>query len=197
MPTSPRPSISATAPDFAALLKPSILAALALLVASCGSAAAPPETGPQWPQQTGRVVDQAGVLSALEQTRLSSASADLERDVGPQLVIVTVPSLQDYPIEDFSIRLARSWQIGSREHGDGLMMLVAPNERRVRIEVGTGLEKRVTDPYAYRVIHDRMLPRFRENDLPGGIVAGSDALIERLRSHKSDAEIAREDGVVT
>jgi uncharacterized protein len=175
----------------------SFFAAFALLLAACGTAPAAKEPAPLLPEPSGRVVDEADLLTPAQESQLSDASAALEREVGPQFAIVTVRSLQNYSINDYSIHLARSWGLGSPQRNDGILLLVAPAERRVRIEVGRGLEQRVTDPYAARVIRNQMAPRFRENDLSGGIIAGSEALIERLRSRQSDAEIARLDGVVT
>jgi uncharacterized protein len=179
-----------------------LLAAFALVLAACGSA--PPATAnaqawgapPAFPALTGRVVDQANLLSPADEQRLSGASQAVEREVGPQFVVVTVSDLQGRSIEDYGVQLGRTWRIGSRAHNDGIMLIVAPNERRVRIEVGYGLERRVTDPFAARVIRERILPRFRDRDFPGGIIAGSDAIIARLRSRQSDAEIAAEDHVL-
>ena len=200
MPTSRPPSTSATAadPQPARQVKAiQLFAAFAFLLAACGSAPAVAPRGPDFPALTGRVVDQADLLPAAEERRLAAASAALEREVGSQYVIATVPTLQGYPIEEYGVDLGRTWGIGSRERNDGVILLVAPNERQVRIEVGYGLEKRVTDPYAHRVIQERILPKFREGDMAGGIAAGSEAIIARLRSTRLDAEIAREDGLVT
>ena len=179
-----------------------ILAAFALALAACG--AAPPATAnaqggwgppPTFPALTGRVVDQANLLSPADEQRLSAASEAVEREVGPQFVIVTVGDLQGHSINDYGVQLGRTWRIGSRAHDDGILLIVAPNERKVRIEVGYGLERRVTDPFAARVIRERILPRFLARDFPGGIIAGSDAIIARLRSRQSDREIAVEDHI--
>jgi uncharacterized protein len=143
------------------------------------------------------VVDEADLLSPAQEQQLAAASDAVEREVGPQFVVATVRSLQGYPILEYSVDLGRHWGIGSKERNDGLILLVAPSEKQVRIAVGYGLERRVTDPYAHRVIQERILPQFRAGRMADGIVAGSEALITRLRSHQSDAEIAREDGVVT
>lgn len=175
------------------------LALTALSLAACDGEASPGNSvaDARFPELTGRVVDEADLLTPPQEQQLDAASEALEREVGPQFVIVTVPTLHGYPILEYSVDLGRHWGIGSRERNDGLLLVVAPNERQVRIEVGYGLERRVTDPYASRVIQDRILPRFREGDMSGGIIVGSQALIERLRSRQSDAEIARQDGVVT
>jgi uncharacterized protein len=178
-----------------------ILAAFALALAACGSA--PPATAnaqawdapPTFPALTGRIVDQANLLSPADEQRLSATSQAVEREVGAQFVIVTLRDLQGRSIEDYGVQLGRTWRIGSRAHNDGVILIVAPNERKVRIEVGYGLERRVTDPFAAKVIRERILPRFRDGDFPGGIVAGSEAIVARLRSRQSDRQIAAEDHV--
>ena len=185
---------------------PRLLPALAALaLAACGegaeanrSAAAPTSFAfaAEPPALSGRVVDQADVLTPDEERALSGKSEALEREVGPQFVIVTVKSLGGQPIEQYGVQLGRRWGIGSKERNDGLLLIVAPAERKARIEVGYGLEKRVTDPFAARVMREQLVPRFQEGDFGAGIAAGSDALIARLRSKASDRAIAREDLVV-
>lgn len=168
-----------------------------LLLAAC-QGAAPPAPAPDWlPELTGRVTDEADLLLPADEQALARASERVERERGHQFVVVTVDSLHGRSIEDFGLALGRTWGIGRRDHNDGLILLVAPNERKVRIEVGYGLERRITDPYAARVIDRHILPRFRDGDFRGGIRAGSDALIERLTSSASDAQIARIDGIVS
>jgi uncharacterized protein len=172
---------------------------LALVLAggsACDREAAIPPRGPEFPALTGRVVDQADLLDPASEASLVGKLAAVERDFGPQFVVVTVPTLQGYPIEDYGVQLGRHWGIGHKERNDGVLLIVAPSERKVRIEVGYGLERRVTDPFAAKVIREAALPRFREGDLGDGIEATSDAIIARLRSPKSEAQIAREDGLV-
>jgi uncharacterized protein len=152
--------------------------------------------GPTLPRLTGHVVDDAGILPANVEAKLAAQSAALEREVGPQYVIATIPDLRGESIEDFGLRLGRGWGIGHKNVNDGLMLIVAPNERKVRIEVGYGLEKRVSDQFAAKVIREAILPYFKAGDLPGGIEAGSNALIARLRSKASEREIAVEDRMV-
>jgi uncharacterized protein len=175
----------------------SLLLAVTLASTACGSTPPAEATGPEFPALTGRIVDEADLLPPAQERQLAAESAALEREVGPQYVIVTLPSLQGYPILEYGVGLGREWGIGSGERNDGIILLVAANERQVRIEVGRGLERRVTDPYAARVLEEQIMPRFREGDMAGGIVAGSQALIARLRSRQSEAEIARADGVIT
>ena len=168
----------------------------ALLLAACQEAPPPPETPQPAVRISGWVTDEANLLSAEDEELLADAARLVERERGHQFVIVTVPSLRGRPILDFSVDLARAAGIGRAGHNDGLVLLVAPSEKLARIEVGYGLERRVTDPYAARVMNEEMLPRFRRNDFPGGIKAGSAALIARLRSPQTDAAIAAADGIV-
>jgi uncharacterized protein len=183
-------------------LRLALAAVAALSLAACrdgaeANQAAPADlAAPQFPELTGRVVDNADLLSPADEQALSAKSEALEREIGPQFVIVTVPSLGGLPIERYGVQLGRRWGIGSKERDDGLMLIVAPSERMTRIEVGYGLETRVTDPFAAKVVREQLVPRFGQGDFRGGIVAGSDALIARLRSKASDEAIAKEDMVV-
>lgn len=173
-----------------------VLALLAFAAVACDRAPAI-EPSPNFPKFTNWVVDQADVLPPAEEARLTAAAAALQHEVGPQFAIVTVPSLEGRTIENYSVHLARTWGVGSKKRNDGLVMIVAPNERQVRIEVGYELEQRVTDPFAARVLRESVLPRFREGNLVDGIKDGSARLIGRLRSKASDRDIAAEDGVVS
>lgn len=169
-----------------------------LLLGGSGCESPPPIVADNndFPALSGRVVDQADLLTPAQEAQLAVKLAAVEREVGPQYVVVTLRSLQGRPIEDYGYRLGRKWGIGNKARNDGLLLIVAPAERKVRIEVGYGLERRVTDPFAGRVVREQALPRFREGHYPEGIEAATDALIARLRSKASDAEIARQDGVV-
>ncbi|HYE27877.1 MAG TPA: TPM domain-containing protein [Allosphingosinicella sp.] len=179
-------------------MRPTLLFALALLAAGCDAQTAAPANAQsvRFPALTGRVVDRADLLSPEHERRIEAASAAVEREVGPQFVVATVDSLEGRPIEEYGVDLGRHWGVGRRGHNDGVILLVAPNERRVRIEVGTGLERRVTDPFASEVLRRFALPRFRQGDMAGGILAASDAIVSRLRSPKTDAQLAAEDGLV-
>jgi uncharacterized protein len=169
-----------------------------LLLGGAGCEKAPPvvRDASGSPALSGRVVDAADLLSPAQEGRLSAKSEALEKAVGPQIVVATVKSLNGLPIERYSLDLARRWGLGDRNRNDGLLLLVAAAEQKVRIEVGYGLERRITDPYAGRMIREQVLPHFRQGDYPKGIEAATDALIARLRSKASDSEIARTDGVV-
>ena len=150
---------------------------LALLLALAMAAPAAAQT---FPALTGQVVDEAGILPPEVESQLTAKLAALEQQSQRQLVVVTVPSLQGYEISDYGYRLGRQWGIGSKESNDGAMLLVAPNERKVRIEVGYGLEPVLTDGMSFLIINNAILPRFKAGDLPGGIVAGTDAIVQQL-----------------
>jgi uncharacterized protein len=152
------------------------LLALLLLILP---AAAPAQTFPKF---TNFVVDQADVIPPGAEARLDRELADLQRRTRHQLAIVTVTSLEGRDISDYTLRLARAWGVGRRHYDDGVVLLVAPNEHKVRIEVGYGLEATLTDPRCAEIIRDRILPRFKSQDMPGGIAAGADAIIARLNA---------------
>lgn len=158
---------------------PAALLGLVLLLALVVSAAAQP----RFPALNGRrVVDEANVLPPAAEQQLTQRLAELETATGRQLVVATVPDLQGYDIADYGYRLGRSWGIGSRARNDGAILLVAPSERQVRIEVGYGLEGLLTDALTSRILREQVVPRFRANDMAGGITAGADALIGHLRA---------------
>nr|WP_047168992.1 TPM domain-containing protein [Sphingomonas sp. Y57] len=147
-----------------------------------------PAFAQNFPPLTGRVVDAAKLLSAEQQAALTAKLEQLEKQSGRQMVVATVPSLEDYPIEDYGYRLGRAWGIGDKKANDGLLLLVAPNERKVRIEVGYGLEPIVTDALSAVIIQRQILPRFRDGDMAGGIAAGADALVQLLQLPPDEAE---------
>ncbi len=149
---------------------------------------APPALAQDFPPLTGRVVDQANLLSDEQEYELTQRLAALEAASTRQLVVATVTSLQDHEIEDYGYRLGRRWGIGQNEASNGVILLVAPNERKVRIEVGYGLEGILTDALTGQIIRDRILPRFRENDYPGGIMAGAQEVIAQLQAPPEVAE---------
>ncbi len=135
---------------------------------------------PELPPLTGRVVDQAGLLGARDRTELDGALASLEQATTNQIVVVTVTSLGGLPIEDYGYQLGRQWGIGQAARNNGALLLVAPEERAVRIEVGYGLEGELTDATSEQIIRDQILPRFRAGDFPGGIKAGVAAMVTKL-----------------
>jgi uncharacterized protein len=148
----------------------------------------PAWAAPKFPALTGRVVDDAHILSAATTADLNQKLAALEQKNSRQLVVVTLPSLQGYEISDYGYQLGRAWGIGQAKLNNGLLFIVAPTERKVRIEVGYGLEPIVTDAFSSVVIQTQVLPRFRAGDFNGGVAAGVDALIEQLSLETSEAE---------
>ena len=127
---------------------------------------------PKFPQLTGRIVDEAALLSAEDRRALEQDLKALEEKSTDQLVIYTTRSLQGYPIEDFGYRLGRFWQIGQKGKNNGVILIVAPGDRKVRIEVGRGLEPQLTDLMSKLIVENAILPAFRRNDFAGGIKAG-------------------------
>jgi uncharacterized protein len=141
---------------------------------------AEPGLAQSFPPLSGRVVDAANVIPDAEETVLTAKLKALEDNSGRQLVVATIPSLEGHPIDDYGYRLGRAWQIGEKGKNNGLILLVAPNDRRVRIEVGYGLEPIMTDALSEVIIGTQITPRFKAGDLPGGINAGVDAIIPQL-----------------
>jgi uncharacterized protein len=127
---------------------------------------------PTFPVLTGRIVDEAGLLSGQDYAEINSALEALETASTDQLAVVTLKSLQGYPIEDFGYQLGRKWGIGQKGKDNGILLIVAPNERKVRIEVGRGLEPVMTDALSKLIIENAILPEFRRGDYPAGIRAG-------------------------
>lgn len=146
-----------------------------------------------FPELTGRVVDQARLLSNDREAALTERLAALEAETSDQLVIVTVNSLEGRPIEDYGYQLGRAWGIGQEGGDNGMLLIVAPNERKVRIEVGYGLEPVLTDALSARIIHDDILPAFRVGGFERGITQGMDAIIAQLTMDREEAlTLARE-----
>ena len=122
-----------------------------------------------FPALTGRVVDEAGLLSEADRAALTQSLADLEAKTTDQLVVVTLKSLQGIAIEDYGYQLGRSWKIGQKDKNSGALLIVAASERKVRIEVGYGLEGTLTDAATKVIIENAILPRFKTGDFAGGI----------------------------
>ena len=151
---------------------------LAMLLALAATFLAPAALAdPPVPPLTGRVVDNAHVLSAGTVTFLNSRLQTFEQQTTNQLVIVTLPDLRGYEIEDWGLALLRDWGIGQKDKNNGVVLVVAPNDRQLRIEVGYGLEGNLPDATAYRIIQDEIIPRFKAGDTDGGVTAGVDAII--------------------
>lgn len=140
------------------------------------------------PKLTGRVVDAADLLSPEQEAQLTQMSADIEKASSRQFVVATIPSLEDYPIEDYGNKLIRGWGIGQKGANNGIILIVAPNERKVRIEVGYGLEPIMTDALSSVIINETILPKFKAGDMAGGIVAGAEAIGEQMKLPLEAAE---------
>ena len=163
-----------------------LLALVAVLAFACvvpGQAA-----GLTFPALTGRVVDPAGVLPADLEATLTTRLEQLERQSGDQLVVATLTSLQGTDIADYGYQLGRSWGIGQAKLNNGVLLIVAPTERKVRIEVGYGLEGTLTDALTSVVIQKVILPRFKAGDMPGGIREGAEAIADILQKQSDKLE---------
>src|SRR6185437_14654936 len=148
----------------------------------------PASAAPQFPALTGRVVDGANVLSDAAKTDLDQKLAALEAKTSRQLVVVTLPSLQGYDIADYGYQLGRAWGIGQKGLNNGVLLIVAPTEHKVRIEVGYNLEPILTDALSEVIIQNAILPSFRKNDFNSGVEQGVDQLIQQLSLETSAAE---------
>lgn len=132
----------------------------------------PANAAPTFPQLTGRIVDEAGLLTPEDRSAIEAELKALEEKSTDQLTVVTLPSLQGYEIEDYGYQLGRHWGIGQKDKNNGVLLIVAPNERKVRIEVGRGLEPIVTDLMSKIIIENAVLPEFRRGNFSAGIRAG-------------------------
>jgi uncharacterized protein len=141
-----------------------------------------------FPKLTGRVVDTANLLTPEQEATLTAQLSALEAKNKRQLVVVTIPDLQNYAIEDYGYRLGRAWGIGEKDVNSGALLIVAPKERKVRIEVGYGLEPILTDALSSVIIQQQILPAFRGGDMPGGIMAGTKAIVDLLSMPDEQAE---------
>lgn len=166
---------------------------VALLLAFFALAA--PASAQSFPKLTGRVVDQADLLRPEQELDISSKSQTLEAQTGRQFVVATVKSLDGVPIEDYAYRLGRSWGIGQAKEDDGVILLVAPNERKVFVTTGYGAGAFLTDAMSGVIIREKILPEFKKNppDYGAGITAGSDAIIKQMElpADQAQANIAK------
>lgn len=161
---------------------------LALCLAVASVAVAPAWAELTFPPLTGRVVDAAHVLDAGTLAALDAKLAAQEARATDQLVVATIPSLQGTSIEDYANRLFRTWQIGQAKKNNGVLLLVAPSERKVRIEVGYGLEGILTDAVSATIIRNAIVPAFKSGDMAAGIVKGTDAILEILNLDPDEAK---------
>ena len=168
------------APTFLRSLAAAALSGLLLL--------AMPAAAQTFPKLAGNpVVDQADIIPAAEEAALNTQLLDLEKRTGHQLVVATVGDLEGRDVADYGYRLGREWGIGDAERDDGVVFLIAPNERRMHIAVGLGLEPILTDALSGRIIRDTITPRFKDGDYPGGIQAGVNAIAQQIELPPEEA----------
>jgi uncharacterized protein len=167
-----------------------LLASLLLLAAIPASVAqnAPDAAMPAFPPLTGPVVDEAHLLPADVFQRLSQRLAGYAQANGTQVVVVTLPTLNGYPIDEYGYQLGRHWGIGQKGKNNGVLLIVDSGEHQMRIEVGYGLEGTLTDAQSFLIIHNVITPRFRKGDYAGGITAGADAILSVLGGHPLAAQ---------
>jgi uncharacterized protein len=157
-----------------------IIVGFAFIIAALSSGASGQSVSPSWPSLAGRVVDAANLLKPEDRASLEQKLKAHEDKTTDQLVVATVPSLQGLTVEDYANRLFRHWQLGQKARNNGVLFLVAPTERKVRLEVGYGLEGALTDALSKVIIATAVAPRFKQNDFAGGINAGVDAVLSIL-----------------
>lgn len=155
-------------------------ALLALLCTALGVFAA------NFPALTGRIVDQANVIPAATRAAIEPKLVNLEAKSGIQLVVATVASLEGQEIEPYANELFRTWKLGEKTKNNGVLLLVAPHEHRVRIEVGYGLEGTLTDALSKIIITNAITPRFKTGDFGGGISRGVDDIITVLTTDSAE-----------
>jgi uncharacterized protein len=147
------------------------------------------------PALSGRVGDLAHVLPASTVESLSTQLAAHETKTSNQVAVLILPSLEDEPLEEFSHRVATAWKLGQKGTDNGVLFLVAIRERKVRIEVGYGLEGVLTDARSAQIIRNDIVPRFRAGDLPGGVTAGIDAIVRTIEgTYQASGKTASEQG---
>lgn len=174
-----------TEPEHAAHWPRWLLTSLLVIAAMPAFAAqSPPDAGmPPFPELTGPVVDEAHLLPEDAFSGLSQKLAAYSEANGTQLVVVTLPTLNGYPIEYYGYQLGRHWGIGQKGKNNGVLLIVDAGEKQVRIEVGYGLEGTLTDAQSVLIIHNVIVPRFRRGDYAGGITAGADTILAVLGGH--------------
>ena len=156
------------------------LLALAALTTASAARNALAAGMPAFPALTGPVVDGAHLLSGDAFTQLSQKLTAYSQANGTQVVVVTLPTLDGYPIEYYGYQLGRHWGIGQKGKNNGVLLIVDAGEKQIRIEVGYGLEGTLTDAQSFLIIHNVIAPRFRSGDFSGGITAGTDAILSVL-----------------
>jgi len=142
------------------------------------------------PKLSGRVVDLTGTLAAADRQAIAAKLAAFEQAKGSQVAVLVVPSLGDETIEEFATRVTDAWQLGRAGIDDGVLFVVAMQERRLRIQTGRGVQGTLTDALSKRIIAELVTPRFRAGDFPGGIQAGVDAILKAIEGEALPAPSA-------
>ncbi len=158
---------------------------LALFIVTLLRGGVPWAVGAEVPQLTARINDYAGMLSRATEQQLESVLADLEREESTQLAVLTIPSLEGESLEEVSLKVAETWGLGQKGRDNGALLLIVKNDRKLRIEVGYGLEGRLTDLVSGRIIRDIITPRFRNGDFDQGVIDGVGAMIAAVRGEFS------------
>lgn len=161
------------------------LALLLALVATAARAELPA-------RPDGPIADYANVLTAPDKATLNARLRDYNAATGRAIIVATVPSLDGEEIEPYAQKLAESWGIGGAESENGVLLLVAPSERKVRIHTARGVQERLTDIMSGRIIRDAIIPQFKAGNMSGGIVAGVDAIVEQLDMDPAQARAIEE-----
>ncbi len=159
-------------------------AVLAVAAACLGFLLAPPAGAADVPYLTGRVVDEANILSPSVEQAIAQASERHEKATGDQIVVLTLPSLEGESIEGYATRVFEAWKLGQKGKDNGVLVIVAPNDRKMRIEVGYGLEGALTDAAAARIIREVMTPQFKSGNFEAGIQDGVNAIVQGLEGQK-------------
>lgn len=136
----------------------------------------------KFPTLSGRVVDNANLLSQSTRYQLTEILQQHEKQTSNQIVVVTLDDLQGYTIEEYGYQLGRHWKIGKKGKDNGVLLIIAPKDRKVRIEVGYGLEGALTDALSANIIHTKILPKFRGGDFDGGVIAGVQSIIAAINN---------------
>ena len=140
------------------------------------------------PPLTGRIVDLAGALPAHDSEQLSARLEAHEQQTGNQVAVLILPSLEGEPVEEYSHRVATTWRLGRKGTDNGVLLLIALKERKLRIEVGYGLEGTLTDLRSTHIIRHEIVPRFKAGDIPAGVRAGTDAILRTIEGTYQAAE---------
>lgn len=162
-----------------------------LLLSLLGSLWASPVFSLDVPKLTGPVVDLAGVLSRSDQAKIAASLLQFQRKYGPQLQVLVVPKLEDETIESYSIKVVDAWKLGAKGKDNGVLLLVATQDRKVRIEVGRGLEGDLPDALAGRIIRTGIIPFFKQGQTSAGVLVGLGMIAESVGGKLENIPVPR------